>query len=411
MANATIDHVISLVVFIAALLIFIGLFSQSISIAVVYQGHNALSIKNSDLLDTILLNPGINVTWGINDGLPSGFGLQDPEFTQYQMSSFSLTRLGSSTGNVAEYDKTSPSIYYDQAASSLGSCLLTPKAQDLNYSTALSLLGINGTYGFQLTFIPDITVSVTQTQASSPLNLAISASGTGFPFADAAINYCLVLVTLPQSDTQYPSYTIQNGAVTTDQQGSASVTFPNVTDPNQVYAFIAYAHLAGVEGIGYFTRDSSPDPHVVPIIQDMGSQQIALAHSSDLNNSNPVPSSLKYNATFVISKTDYTLSPLSLASPNVVGMVTSGAGNPYPAITLPACTAGILIVTYQQEGSTQGGVLMMPWGISSLAFPVLFGGNPAGQHWVTTDMRQVTVDGIAYQAKLELWNQGAQEIG
>jgi hypothetical protein len=184
-----------------------------------------------------------------------------------------------------------------------------------------------------------------------------------------------------------------------------------VTDPNQVYAFIAYAHLAGVEGIGYLAHDSSANPYVVPIIQDMGSQKIALAHSSDLNNSTPAPSSLKYNATFVISKTDYTISPLSLSSPNVVGLVTSGVGNPYPVITLPACTPGILIVTYQQEGSTQGGVMMMPWGISSLAFPVAFGGNPKGQSWVTTDIRQVTVEGIAYQAKLELWNQAAQEIG
>ena len=46
----------------------------------------------------------------------------------------------------------------------------------------------------------------------------------------------------------------------------------------------------------------------------------------------------------------------------------------------------------------------MPWGLGSLAFPLTFGGNPAGQEWVTTDIRQVTIGGIAYQAKLELWN-------
>jgi len=408
------DHLISLVIFIAALLIFIGLFSQSISTAIVYQSHEALSTKTSDLLDNILLNPGINATWGTDGSTPSGFGLQDPEFTQYQISSFSLMRLDSSTGSVTEYDKTSPSIYYNQAASSLGSFLLTPIVQDLNYSTALSLLGISNTYGFQLTFTPDITVSINQTQASSPLNLEISTSGKGFPFANAAINYCLILVTLPQSDMQYPSYTIQNGAVTTDQQGIVNVAFPNVTDSNQVYAFIAYAHLAGVEGVGYYTHCTSTDQYVVPIVQDIGSQQTALAHSYDLNNSNPAPSSLKYNVTFVISKTDYTLSQLSLdssSSTNIVGIVTSGVGNPYPVITLPSYTTGILIITYQQEDSMQGGVIMMPWGVRSLAFPVTFGGNPAGQNWVTTDIRQVTIDGIAYQAKLELWNQGSQVIG
>ena len=46
----------------------------------------------------------------------------------------------------------------------------------------------------------------------------------------------------------------------------------------------------------------------------------------------------------------------------------------------------------------------MPWGVSSLAFPVTFGGNPTGQGWVATDMRQVTIGGVAYQAKLGLWN-------
>jgi len=411
MANATMDHMISLIVFIAALLIFIGLFSQSISTAITYQSHGALSTKNSDLLDTILLNPGMNATWGTDVGIPSAFGLQDPEFTQYELSSFSLMRLASSTGNVAEYDKTSPSIYYDQTTSGFGSVLLTPASQDLNYSTALRLLGINNTYGFQLTLIPDIAVSIAPTHTSSPLSLAISASGTGFPFAGAMINYCFIMVTLPQADIDYPSYTMQNGVVTTDQQGSASVSFPSVTDSNQVYAFIACAHLNGVAGIGYFTHCSTTDQYVVPIVQDMSSQRIALANSFDLNSTNPALLSLKYNATFVISKTDYTFSQLLLGisgGPNIVGTVASGAGNPYQAITLPSYTTGILVVTYQTGGSTNGGIILMPWGISSLAFPVTFGYIPTRQDWVTTDIRQVTVDGIAYQAKLELYNSQGQ---
>ncbi len=218
MASATLDHMVSLIVFIAAILIFIGLFSQPIQTAIVYESHSSLSTKTSDLLDTILLNPGINATWGTDGSIPSGFGLQDPEFTQYQLSPFSLMRLGSSTGNMVEYDKTSPSIYYNNASLGFGASLLTPNAQALNYSTALTLLGINNTYGFQLTLTPDITVSVNQTNVlGSPLNLLISASGTGFPFAGATINYCLILVTMAQTDADYPSYTIQTSAITTNQ--------------------------------------------------------------------------------------------------------------------------------------------------------------------------------------------------
>ena len=129
-------------------------------------------------------------------------------------------------------------------------------------------------------------------------------------------------------------------------------------NPNQVYAFIAYAHLDGIVGVGYLTHDTSPtDQYVVPIVQDMGSQAVALANNYDLNNSGPAGSSLKYNATFVISTQDYTLSELSLGSsnsPGLVGTVTSGVGNPYPTISLPTCTTGILIVTYQAS-PTQGG--------------------------------------------------------
>jgi hypothetical protein len=408
--NATIDHMVSLIVFIGAILLFIGLFSQTIQTAVVYESHKALSTKTSDLLDTILLNPGIPGDWGKTDVRPAGLGLQDPEFTQYQMSSFSLMRLDSSTGNLVEYDKTGS--YYSNLSLGFGASLLMPKAQELNYSTALSLLGINNTYGFQLTLTPDITVSITETNPGSPLGLSVSASGTGSPFSGATINYCLIQVTLPQNESEYPSYTIQSGSNTTDQQGIANLTFPSVTDANQTYAFIAYAHLDGVVGVGYHTRVSATDQCVVPIVQSMGSQEVALAHNYDLNNSGPEGSSLKYNATFVISTEDYTLSELSLgnsSSQGVVGTVTSGVGNPSPTIPLPECTTGILIVTYQ-ESSTQGGVVLMPWGVSSLAFPVTFGGNPVGQVWVATDIRQVTIGGIAYQAKLALWSTSGYQV-
>lgn len=406
--NATIDHMVSLIVFIGAILLFIGLFSQTIQTAVVYESHKALSTKTSDLLDTILLNPGIPGDWGKTDVAPAGFGLQDPEFTQYQMSSFSLMRLDSSTGNLVEYDKTGS--YYSNLSLGFGASLLMPKAQELNYSTALSLLGINNTYGFQLTLTPTITVSITETRASSPLSLSVSASGTGSPFSGATINYCLIQVALPQNEAEYPSYTIQSGSNITDQQGIANLSFPSVTDANQVYAFIAYVHLDGVVGVGYHTRVSATDQYVVPIVQSMSSQNVSLAHNYDLNNSGPEGSSLKYNATFVISTEDYALSELSLGnSSSLVGTVTSGFGNPSPTIPLPECTTGILIVTYQ-ESSTQGGVVLMPWGISSLAFPVTFGGNPVGQDWVATDIRQVIIGGIAYQAKLALWNTGGYQV-
>lgn len=410
MSGVSVDHIVSIIIFLAAILLFVGLFSQIVQPAITYQQNQAVATKCSDLLDNILLNPGSPSNWGKENSAPTSFGVQDPEFTQYQLSAFSLMRLSSATGNLVEYQKTTPNMYYSEQTSGNGAFLVTPNAQALNYSTALTLLGINGTYGFQLTLTPDIAVSiadVTANQAGSPLNLTISATGTGFPFAGASINYCLILVTLAQTAAQYPSYAILNGAVTANQQGMAYKTFSSVTDDaSQVYAFIAYAQLDGVVGVGYFIHDTTTSQYVVPIVQDMRSQTVALANNYDLNNSGPAGSSLKYNATFVISTDDYTLSELSLgfsSSPGLVGAVTSGVGNLYPTISMPTNSPGILIIPYQVN-STEGGIVMMPWGVSSLAFPVTFGGNPQHQEWVATDMRQVMIGNVAYQAKLSLWS-------
>ena len=64
MASAAVDHMISLTIFMAAILIFIGLFSQTMQTGITYQRHTALSTKTSDLLDTILLNPGYTCQLG-----------------------------------------------------------------------------------------------------------------------------------------------------------------------------------------------------------------------------------------------------------------------------------------------------------------------------------------------------------
>jgi hypothetical protein len=407
LAGVSVDHIISIIVFLVAIVLFVSLFGQMVQPALTYQQNKAVATKCSDLLDNMLLNPGSPSNWGQENSAPTSFGLQNPEFTEYESSAFSLMRLNPATGNIVEYSKTALNVYYNELTSGSGTFLFTPAAQALNYSTAQTLLGINGTYGFQLTLTPDISVTVTDTtasQAGSPLHLSISVMGTGFPFVDATINYCLILVSLPSSGSQYPSYTILNGVNSTNQQGMAYETFPSVTnDANQVYAFVAYAQLNGIVGVGYFVHDTITAQSVVPLVQNMGSQTVALANSYDLNNSGPAGSSLKYNATFVISKTDYTLNELSLGSSNSTGTVISGVGNPSPTISMPTSSTGILIVTYQVS-STQGGIVMMPWGVNSLAFSVAFGGNPQLQQWAASDMRQVTVGNVAYQAKLSLWS-------
>jgi hypothetical protein len=82
MAGATIDHIVSTIIFLAAIVLFISLFGQTVQTALIYQQHRSTASKCSDLIDNMLLNPGSPIRWGQTNNAPTGFGLQDPEFTQ-----------------------------------------------------------------------------------------------------------------------------------------------------------------------------------------------------------------------------------------------------------------------------------------------------------------------------------------
>ncbi|HLE75141.1 MAG TPA: hypothetical protein VI864_03745, partial [Candidatus Bathyarchaeia archaeon] len=137
MAGATIDHLVSVTIFLAAMLLFISLFNQTIQTAVIYQQHRAIATKCSDLLDTMLLNPGIPL-----DAPPAVFGLHDINFMQYVLNPFSLMLLNSSTGTPVPYEKTG--MTYSNMTVGFGNSLLMPMSNVSDYSSALKMLGING---------------------------------------------------------------------------------------------------------------------------------------------------------------------------------------------------------------------------------------------------------------------------
>ena len=188
MVSSTIDHMIAITVFLAATLLFIGLFNQTIQTAVIYQRHRGTATKASDLLDGMLLSPGIPVNWGQSDVDPTGFGLQDPEFTQYKISPYSLMRLVSSITDPIYYDITAQ--YYSNITVGDRVFMLVPYRLALNYSQVSSLLGIRNNYGFQLTFTPIVNVDIKEAPSSNPLILNVKASGVGFPLSYATISYC-----------------------------------------------------------------------------------------------------------------------------------------------------------------------------------------------------------------------------
>jgi hypothetical protein len=401
LAGATIDHLVSVTLFLAAMLLFISLFNQTIQTAVIYQQHRAVATKCSDLLDTILLAPNnaTTETW-------TYFGLQDPEFTQYVLSPFSLMRLDASTGvqeNSVYYEKTGKT--YSNMTVGFGNSLLMPMDTVVEYSSALKMIGINGTYGFQLTLTPLVTVAITEI-SSNPLTLAIDVSGVGFPLANAEVSYCLMPVSLSGA---YPEYlTSQPGTVSTNPVGSTSVSFPGFTpSATLTYVFMAHAHVGGVTGVGFYTPEPSSTAQLIPFVDSLSALQVILAHSYDVNETAGVVAPLAYNASFVFWGKDFNLQTSPWAAD---GTIASGSGNPFGTVTLPSDKTGILVVAY--GNGTAGGVAVMPWGVGSLAFPIAFGDDPTKQEWVATDMRQVLISGVAYQAKLSLWSlAGIQVVG
>jgi hypothetical protein len=397
-------------VFLAAILLFMGLFNQTIQTAILYQRHRSLATKCSDLLDNILLNPGAPLDWGKSNCTPTGFGLQDPEFTQYRVSPFSLMRLTSSTGSPIYYSKTG--LTYSNITMGFGNFLLVPYTKTIDYSTASHLLGTNSTYGFQLTITPIVTVSISETQAKNPLKISVTVTGKGFPLSNAAVSYCLLTVSLAGGAGAYPAYTITYGNASADETGSVLLEFAEVEDDKVSYAFIAYAYLSGLTGVGYHERVTSDEQYIIPLIDDLAERRVLIAHSYDVHYFGPPSAELSYNATFVLLAEDFTLREMPIENfTGKTGKVNYGVGNPYGVVTIPTYNPGILIVTYRKS-AVEGGVVLMPWGISSMAFPMTFGETQLQEEWITTDIRQVLINKIAYQVKLALWDlQGYQVIG
>jgi hypothetical protein len=160
--------------------------------------------------------------------------------------------------------------------------------------------------------------------------------------------------------------------------------------------------------VGYYVHDSAANTKTVtPLVESFQNSTILLVHGDSVGQYSqfrPATSQLNYNASFFILAEDYSLRQVQLGTQSSVGKLVydSIIEKDYASITLPN-NDGILIVAFKST-SGQYGVALMPWGLGSLAFPLTFGGNPAGQEWVATDIRQVMIGGIAYQAQLSLWN-------
>jgi Tfp pilus assembly protein PilV len=405
---------VSVVLFIAAMLLFMGLFNQTIQTATVYQQHSALATKTSDLLDNMLLSSGTPVDWGkrrINSTSPTGFGLHDEALAQYQLSPFSLMRLESSAGKPVNYEVGGQTTTYNNVTMNSGEYLLVPHSEVLNYSYASKLLGTNGSYGFSLTLAPTVHVSISIVESLPTLTFSVNVTGTGLPLANSRVIYYLITVSGRDAPNS-PVYNIYSGASSTDAGGMVTVSRDDVDVTQKSYALIVSASVSGLSGVGYYSNSLHNSSYVVPLVSNFETGTVNLAHSygilDDAGQNVTGSESLYYNVTF-LPVSDMTRMSLNNGTGGSWVCGNLDASHRVDSVNLDTRNLGVLVVAYSTGASTSG-VVVMPWGFSPLGFSVTFGGQPGQQEWVSTDLRQVLVNNIPYQAKLMFWSNEGHKV-
>jgi hypothetical protein len=391
----TIDHLVATIVFIAAIVLFLGLFTQTLQAAVLYQQNRHVALKASDLLDNILLSPGYPYNWGETNTTLSCFGLQQRGAAGYELSPFALMRLSSLSGEPVEYPRDSGK-WYNNVSLGPGGYLFLPLSDTIDYETAAMLLGVNNTYGFQLSITPIVNVSISEYQ-TNPLILKVEVNGPGFPLGGAKLGYYLYRT---EKTGKYPTLELTAGTTQTDSAGVAYLNFP-FNGATETYTIVAHAGLGGLKGFGYYIhRTFTKGAGVIPFIVDYEEGKVYLGHSWDVHDTGtPVPD-YKYSATFFVLTEEFEFQEWSID--NSTGDINYGVKK-YAETTLPVAHAGFLLVTYLSGNDY--GMSIMPWGIGSpLAASILFGGVPTGNVWVASDFRHVTVGQLSYQAKILCWS-------
>jgi len=411
MPEATVDHLVAIVIFLAAVLLFVNLFSQNLQSALTYQRNSQLSAEASNLLDSISLNPGNPQNWGTTNSTPTFFGLQDPTQQGYAISPFSLMKLNASNSGTSA---NCNGIWYDNLTMNSGGYLFVPFNRVVNYTTAAGMLGVNGSYGFQFAITPVLNMSMTQTNPN-PLQISVNIAASGLPLAGASLNYYLINST---NGSKYPEFQILSSASTTytNATGTAVLTFSSVNANNCAYALIVYANLKGLYGVGYFTSPTMANK-ITPIV---GSFNDGKGNATILLTQFP-PSSTKlsFSAMFLsLGSTVSSVVPMSISNgtanlPTVTGLVNGQ--NQYAPIQIPNMNqTGIIIVTYNST-NTAPGISLLPWGIGSLGLKLVYGSAippSSNGNWVTTDLRLIKIASESYQFEIALWShQGYQVQG
>ena len=397
MTGATIDHLISLTILIAALLVAMMTFNGLFASAIDYDRNRQIANKAIDITNTICLSPGNPPNWGQTNDTVSGFGLQDPKAGGYALSPYSIMRLNTASDDSQLVYYGGTDTYYNNISTSYGHAILTPLGDCVNYTTAAELLGITGSYGFSVDITPTLDVTVSPVNPE-PLILNVNVTGSGLPLSGATLNYNLFHI-----DNTGPSVVVYSNVTQTDPSGSASISF-DLGDHNPSYSFTVYVSLGGVNGVGYYTHNTAGDlPFVLPLIQDFDDGKIIIAHNWDITGDDRVHATVFCNATFFILTSDFQLQEYPL---NFEPALLNYGEFKFFETQIPSSEVGLLVVSYKATGKL--GSIILPWGFSSLGASASYGSGlgSGGYDFVATELRQVKIDGVSYQVKVSTWSLG-----
>ena len=402
MTGATIDHMISVTILIAALMIAMLTYSSMFANAVEYDRNRQVANKAIDLMNTICLSPGNPTNWGTTNTSLLGFGLNDPNVGGYALSPYSIMRLATSNSSggssLVYYPKTG--LYYNNLSANYGNGVFAPTGDLVNYSDAAELLGINRTYGFGIDIAPTLDVDVIPVTGLGHLAFNLKVSGSGLPLSGATLNYHLFhvneLVVTPYSNVSQ-----------TNSSGQKLIEFETI-DEDDAFTLTVYANLGGITGVGYYTRNTCGTDlqFVIPLITNYTSGEVILAHAWDIFEDDSLHAEVQINATFFILTPNFQFQEydLGFSTENL----NYGEGKPYYATQVPPSEVGLLVITYRKS-TNEVGTVILPWGVGTLGVSAKFdsGIAPSGYDFVATELRQVTIDGVSYQVKVSTWKLGS----
>lgn len=403
MPGATIDHLVSLVLLISVLLASFSLYSNMLANAIAFQRYHQVAMKTADLVDGMCLSPGIPSDWGTISGIPSTFGLQDPEIGSYALSPFPIMRIMDPSNTISFGGST-----FLNFSMGPGAYFFLPVAEHVNYSSVTRLLGVNTSYGFRLTITPTLRISISEME-QDPLQISVVVKGPGAPVSGAMVNATLLCASKGEGGGQTPFIELLTNTAETDVTGSALMTFPTVDATEDNYSIVAQVNLSGLNGISFYSNMIETDSLLVPVITIYEEGEVMLVHLFDITEAeNPPADALFYNMTYYVRTWNFGFRPIEIE--NSTGKVELGhSGEDF--LTIPTSAPGILVITWSGVISGEGRVyrtVMMPWGMGAFGMqdPITFGGDPSGHEWVATELRQVTVNQISYQVKLAAWKLG-----